>query len=607
MAEALTKDLFIHLGFHRSVRMVVVGELALAEPGPDALIHLEVHRCAQFEDGLAAVKARRHDLILVGPRIGSRTGLDFLGALESQGLRTPVVLAGARADRRTELHAMALGAMDYVDEADCASEELERIVRRIANRCRRSCDDGHLDPLTGIEKMSSFKRKLRRLVRNALQAGKKCALVLVDIENFSRVNEEMGHEAGDDVLEELAARLLAFGTPDDLVGRIEADVFAIALFDPPRDVRRTIDVLRTRISQPVLAGFEFVTIDVAMGVAICPNDGRFAEELLDRADGLLAQAKYDPARAALAENSTGAERRRCEALMDEFNQALDEGQLRLVYQPQVMGSGKVLRSFEALCRWTHPRMGVIPPGEFVPLLEKAGRSFELDRWVFQRAMSDRARWEALGLEPPFIAINVSPESLREHRFVGEVVHALEVNGQRPDDVEIEMTETCMLDPGADAALRQLSRLGIRLAIDDFGTGYAALGTLAHSPAGLVKLDRSLLADVGERGRDGMLVTGIVRLARELGLEVLAEGVETEAQHQFLRGAQVDSFQGWLFARPLEFDDAAAYLENQSTAGPDPYTPDLVPRNRSRVTPPAKPRPVPDRVKDAGRLDPADEA
>jgi len=590
VAEARTQDLYVHLGFHRTVRVVVAGDLVLSEPSSDALVRLDVQRCVRFKEGLEAVRVGRHDLILVGPRVGSRTGLDFLGALESHGLRTPVVLAGPRNDRRTELHAMALGAIDYVDEADCAGDELERIVRRTANLHRRSHENGPVDPLTGVEAMPSFKRRLRRLVRQALRAGKRCALVLVDVENFSRINEDMGHEAGDDVLKGIADRLLSFGTREDLVGRIDADVFGIALFDPPRDLRRTIDVLRTRLCEPTLAGFEFVTVDVAMGVAVGPDDGRFAEELLDRADGLLAQAKYEPGRSALAEASTSADRRRREALMDGFRQALEEEQLRLVYQPQVMGSGKVLRSFEALCRWTHPQIGVISPGEFVPLLEKAGRSFELDRWVFQRAMADRARWEKLGLAPPFIAINVSAQSLQDHRFVGEVVHALEVNGQQPENVEVEMTETCMLEPGADAALRQLARLGIRLAIDDFGSGYAALGTLAHSPASLVKLDRSLVAEVGDRTRDGMLVTGIVRLARELGLEVLAEGVETEAQHLFLRGAQVDSFQGWLFARPLEFEDAATYLENRSAA--DDLTPDLAPRHRARKPKPAKPRPVP---------------
>ncbi|MEM6861363.1 MAG: EAL domain-containing protein [Myxococcota bacterium] len=568
VAEARTQDLYVHLGFHRTVRVVVVGELALSEPGPEALIRLDVHREPRFREAMEAVRAGGHDLVLVGPSVGSRSGLEFLAALESQRVRMPIVLAGPRSDRRTELHAMALGAMDYVDVDDCASDEIERIVRRTTTRSRRAGESVDLDGLTGVDALASFKRKLRRMVRNGLRAGKKSALFLIDIENFTRINEELGLEAGDDVLKALGDRLVSFGTREDLVGRVDADVFAIALYDPPRNIRRAIEVLRTRLCEPIMAGFEFVSIEVAMGVSISPEDGRFAEELLDRADALLAQAKYEPERYAFAAGEASVDRRRRETLLDEFSKARDEDQIRMVYQPQVMGSGRVLRSFEALCRWTHPRLGVVSPGEFVPLLETAGRSYELDRWVIHRAMADRARWQAMGLEPPLMAINVSAQSLREHRFVGEVVHAIELNRQQPEDIEVEMTETCMLDPGADQALRQLSRLGIRLAIDDFGTGYAALGTLAHSPANLVKLDRSLVAEVGEKSRDGMLVTGIVRLARELGLEVLAEGVETEGQHQFLRGAQVDSFQGWLFSRPLEFDDASTYLENRAAAATD---------------------------------------
>jgi len=448
--------------------------------------------------------------------------------------------------------------------------------RGSAERRRRETED--LDRLTGLAGRALFLRKLRQAVQAANDSGEAVALLCIDIDNFRRVNEALGHAAGDDLLRLTAERLRQILCRDDLaatvpspavtgedLGRTGGDQFAVLL----HHVREPADALavaarltRLLVYEPGLATSP-VTLTASVGVALCPTHATDDEALFRQASiaMYLAKRRGRGEHACFDDRlSAGAQARF--SLESRLQGALERGELSVHYQPQFdLGTGRIA-GMEALLRWNNPELGSVSPAEFVPLAEETGLILPIGEWVLRTACRQMREWHEAGLSAGRVAVNVSPVQFSQREYRDIVAQVLHETGLRPALLELEITESLLMrdEEWTKQLLAELRALGISVAIDDFGIGYSNLRRLSEFPVSRLKIDRSLVQDVERLGRNTAIVTAMVSMARALGLDVVAEGVENFDQLLQLQDQQCNEVQGFLLSRPLPAGDAEQLLE-----------------------------------------------
>lgn len=440
---------------------------------------------------------------------------------------------------------------------------------------RQAAREAFFDPLTGLANRMLVADRLNQALRLAERTGERVAVLFLDLDDFKRVNDTLGHAAGDTLLKEVAGRLRATGRSSDTIGRLGGDEFAIVLqgvadgVDAPMSAAaRIFDQLTAPFT---VAGHE-VTMTASVGWAVSESGGSPAEDLLRNADLAMYAGKRQGKRCVVMYEPAMQE-----ALSDrlqlegDLREALARGEISVAYQPIVAVDGGRLRSLEALARWTHPERGAIGPALFIPLAEQAGMIQEIGRFVLLTATAELRRWQSeRSFVPPIgVNVNVSPFQLQGGRIVDDVREALRESGIDPWTLTLEITESVLVDRGDTfmSTLEQLARLGVRLAIDDFGTGCSSLSTLGRFPIDTLKIDHSFIEAV--TGPDGglELVRSIVELGGRLGLDVVAEGIETGAQADILRELSCAFGQGYHYARPLAAGAVDAYLTVHSSPAP----------------------------------------
>ncbi len=419
------------------------------------------------------------------------------------------------------------------------------------------------DSLTGLANRSLFHDRVDHVV----DAGAVCAaaILFLDLDGFKDVNDGFGHDAGDELLRQVGARLLRSARPGDTVARLGGDEFALLLEnaeDPRASARAVADRILRELTAPVLLEDGLMTLSASIGIAI-PEADATASSLLRDADIAMYEAKaggrgrwveYEPEmRTATLERVQ---------LSQDLTEALAADQLRVVYQPVVELSTGAIVGFEALLRWEHPTLGCIAPARFIPLAEVSGLIAPIGRLVLDEACRTAAEWQRLHNRPDLtMAVNVSARQLASSDLVSHVEDALALAGLPAASLVLEMTETVLVDDPASTAgrLRQLHRLGVRLAVDDFGTGYSSLSYLRQFPVDILKIDRSFISTLTEGAEAPLLVHGLLELGRTLGLKVVAEGIETTAQLGYLQAEDCPLGQGYLFSPPLDGEAAEAIL------------------------------------------------
>jgi diguanylate cyclase (GGDEF)-like protein/PAS domain S-box-containing protein len=450
---------------------------------------------------------------------------------------------------RESLQASRVALERAVTERTAELEEAQARAQHLADH----------DALTGLPNRRLLEDRLRQALALSQRNRKHTAVMFIDLDRFKPINDSLGHAVGDALLKEVSQRLVKQLREGDTICRIGGDEFVVVLPEVKRssDAAQVAQKVIEQVSQPVTLDEREFGVSCSVGIAVFPDDGRDAETLIRNADAAMYHAK-ELGRANyqfFTEQMNQAASRRL-ALESDIRRALGRDELRLHYQRIVEAKSGRVTGHEALVRWQHPSRGLVPPAEFIQIAEESGLILKIGEWVLREA----CRWATfIGAERGLqVSVNLSPRQFNDPKLAQMVSHALKETGLPPKLLELEITETLAMQH-TDVTLntlKRLKKLGVSIAIDDFGTGYSSLAYLRRFPVDKVKIDRVFVADAPKDREQGAIVSAIVALAHALDIEVIGEGVETEAQQEFLRRCGCDYVQGYLIGRPADADSAA---------------------------------------------------
>lgn len=424
----------------------------------------------------------------------------------------------------------------------------------------------YFDNLTGLPNRSLFADRLQQAVNNAERNGTVIGLLFLDLDGFKSVNDTLGHQVGDQLLQEVAKRLSSAVRSQDTVARMGGDEFTIIVVElsPERvegDLSHIAQKVRESIAEPIQLGDHQTFVTTSIGISLYPDHTNNAEELVIQADIAMYHAKHNGRDAfqfyQKEMNARMHEQRRIE---DQLRTALKNHELSVVYQPKVDTLTGELIGAEALLRWHNPLLGEVPPLKFISIAEDSGLILPIGEWVIKTVVDAIKRWRDQGLNIPKVAINLSPRQLRDQSFALRIDAMLREAGLSPENLEFEITEGVFLQEveHSESSLYQLRESGIGLAIDDFGTGFSSLSYLKRLPVSSVKIDKTFVDGLAVDPVDEDIVSAIIAMAHSMRLTVVAEGVETDQQYEFLRSVNCDAAQGWLTGEPMNERDFSVW-------------------------------------------------
>lgn len=575
----------------------------------DMNVRLLTRQCLEAEDMVVVEAADGHqalevfirerpDFIFLDVEMPGMTGLEVCRRIRGmpQGANIPIMIVTGSDDRKSIDEGFEAGATQYKTKPvnwSLLGRDVQYMLRasNAFNSLKRQEDRlrylAYYDPLTNLPNRRSFNEQLNRILKRAQRTGTSAALLFIDLDNFKRINDSIGHGRGDRLLVEIAKRLSNELREDDAINyfsdtfsetcgsdvtlddrnteiaRLGGDEFTVVLSDV-KDIR-DVEVVGGRIiaslSQPIALHSHNPVVTPSIGIAMYPQDGIDADSLVRNADTAMYAAKAD-GRACFRFYNEEMNARSVEQLKleEDLREAMRQNQLELRYQPQVDTKTGAVVSLEALVRWKHPRRGLISPGDFIPVAERTGQIIELGEWVMSEVARHCTYWETLGLDHFRVCVNISPLQFNQPELTQTIRDFLDRSGLDPRRIELELTESAiMTDARANIEkLKELAALGLDLAVDDFGTGYSSLSYLKRFPITTLKIDQSFVADMSST--DGAaIVDAIIVLAKTLNLRSIAEGIETQEQLRHLVKNKCDLLQGYYFARPLYPEDVPEAL------------------------------------------------
>jgi diguanylate cyclase (GGDEF)-like protein/PAS domain S-box-containing protein len=420
------------------------------------------------------------------------------------------------------------------------------------------------DALTGLPNRSLFGDRLRQALLSARRNQKMFGVLLLDLDRFKDINDALGHDRGDSLLQEVTARLRGVLRATDTIARLGGDEFAVLTTDArhPEDVIATAKKILASLEGPFAIADQMVETGASIGIAMYPVHGDDPSTLLRRADVAMYVAKRSGGGYALYQPEQEAQTMRRSGLAGELRRSIPQGELVLHYQPQVTLATGAVHSVEALVRWNHPREGLMPPDRFIPMAEETGIIHPLTAWVIDSALAQLCRWIEEGLDVS-VSINVSPRNIEDHSLEEMVARALGNFKVEPSRLTLEITEGVAMAAAAAKALRRLHEIGVRIALDDFGTGYSSLLYLMRLPVNEIKIDRSFVSALASDPDSGAIVRSAVGLGHNLGLRVVAEGLQDRMAEAVLVEAGCDAAQGFLVGRPVGEPEMTAMLRQQA--------------------------------------------
>jgi len=536
---------------------------------------------------ISAARPEGHGLSGTAFRSGqARISNDYLADQQASAFHAIIRSDGAKSGAAFPLriHGQTVGVMLFLSaEQDTFTTEFVELLQRLADNVSFALEnfdradektraDARIeylashDSLTSLPNRETFNGLLHYAIEAARRHQRRFAVLFIDLDRFKVINDSLGHEAGDMLLVEIANRLRHTLRSSDVVARLGGDEFVVILEEAAEthDVERITRDLLSVLSEPLqLSGHECHTT-ASIGIAMYPSDGADVQTLTKNADMAMYLAKEDGKngfRFFTKEIKTQSIERL--TLESALRRALDRDQFALHYQPKVDMTTGLITGVEALLRWTHPDLGVLPPAQFIPLAEETGLIVPIGRWVLREACAQNMAWQRRGLRPVSMAVNLSPRQFLDEDLLQDIDEALAASGMPPVLLQLEVTESMVMRNVSRAVkvLDAIQSRGIRLAIDDFGTGYSSMSLMKQFPIDTIKIDRSFVRDLPDDSEDKAITQAIISMGKALGMTIVAEGVETAEQETFLRDHACDEMQGFLFSKPVPSQQLAELLRS----------------------------------------------
>ncbi|MFP4102042.1 EAL domain-containing response regulator [Coleofasciculus sp.] len=533
-------------------------------------------------NGIDLAKVEKPDLIICDVMMPGLDGYTVLKTLrqETTFATTPFIFLTAKAAKADFRQGMELGADDYLTKPFTRAELLGAIATRFKKQqqYRSELEQAqdqldylmHHDSLTNLPNQLSLREQFKQIKLNHEQ--QLMTIMCVGLDRFNQINDDLGHSVGDHLLQAVAQRLVNGVTSEDYVARLGSGQFAIILptTTHKKDAVFVAQTLLEQFSQTFAIDHQEIFVTASIGMALYPRDGRDIEQLLNQANKAMFQAKQQGGNChhfysiALSKGSSDRV-----ALKTSLRYALERDELQVYYQPQLdLETGKIIGA-EALLRWEHPERGLVSPIKFIPLAEETGLILPIGEWVLKTACQQTRHWQKMGYPHLKIAVNLSGRQFQQLDLRHRLVKIFTETGLRPEYLELELTES-MLVENTDVAIRRLQALkalGVEIAIDDFGTGYSSLSYLQQFPFDTLKIDRCFIRNIQENSSQAAITQAIIEMAKTLKLKIVAEGVETEAELAFVMQYYCHAMQGYLFSKPLPAKEFESLLfSGKSLAG-----------------------------------------
>ena len=519
---------------------------------------LEVEHVVRLDQALERAHDGSFDFVLSDLSLPDACGLEAVAKLRAAARAVPIVVLSGLDDERIALQALKRGAQDYLVKGEFDRRTLHRSVRHTMERHRaeqRLSTLAHCDQLTGLANRTSFRGRLEHAIARGSRRGETFAIMFLDLDRFKSVNDTLGHEAGDSLLQEVARRLRGTLRATDMVARLGGDEFAVVVDAPSgeNEARLAAERILVALEKPILVGDEGLVVTSSIGIAVFPGAGRSADELLKAADSAMYLAKERGRNNwQLAAPRGAADGFRRVRLADALRRGFEQNDFVLHYQPQIeLGSQRVV-GLEALLRWDRPDEGLVAPAEFIPTLEETGLIIDVGKWVLDNALRQVKEWRKVGGADVRVSVNLSARQFEDASLIRMVQNSLAREDLSPNSLEVEITESLLMrdTEQTKATLSELKELGVRIAIDDFGTGYSSLAYLSRFSVDVLKVDRSFVKNLDTSGSsERQIASAIIALGHNLGLEVVAEGIETAEQLRELRRSGCDIGQGFYLGVP----------------------------------------------------------
>jgi diguanylate cyclase (GGDEF)-like protein len=523
----------------------------------------------------AALRKGSWDLVITDYTLPQFSAQGVLAILKENGIDLPCIIVTGSQGEETAVATMKAGAHDFILKGNLsrlvpavARELRDAELRQEQRRAERAIQHlAYYDTLTDLPNRTLLQDRLQQAILSARRGKKSLALLVMDLDRFKEINNALGHSYGDLLLQQVGPRLREVLRESDTIARLGGDEFAVLLLSIDLDgAILTAEKILRRFLSPFVADCLSLEIETSIGIALFPDHGEDANTLLRRADMAMYEAKQQGM--GYAVYSPQHERHNAShlILMGDLRHAIDRNELFLQYQPKVDLRTRSIVGVEALVRWQHPSRGTILPDQFISLAEQGGLIKPLTLWVLKAALLQCRAWHQAGLKLT-VAVNLSARNLQDPQLPDQVARLLQGYDLGPGWLHLEITESViMADPSrAMEILNQLSKMGISLAIDDFGTGYSSLGYLKKLPVDEIKIDKSFVKEMAVEEGDAMIVRSTVDLAHNLGLKVVAEGVETEEIFDRLIALGCDAAQGYYISRPISPDDLPGWLRHSPWA------------------------------------------
>ena len=548
------------------------------------MVGFRVITAADGRSALDAFRARPVDCVILDVVMPGMSGFDVCSALRAlpESRHVPILMQTSLEDMKSITRAYDAGATDFTSKGInpmLLAQRVKFLVRakQTQDRLRESQARikylAYYDPLTSLPNRQRLLQILEQHIAWAVLRERKIAVLMLDVDNFSCINDTKGQAVGDTLLKEIASRLQLClrdtpigGEPHDndeattditdWVARTGADEFALAL--PGVSTTDAAQAVARRIQAALERPFSFaqqeISLSASIGISLFPADAADAEALVKNADAAMHHAKkIGQGGVEIFQKSISTRAARHLSLEADLRRALERQEFTLNYQPRLALNDLRVEAVEALLRWSHPQRGFVPPDEFIALAEQSGLIVEIGDWVLRKACAQARRWSDAGVEAWQVAVNVSGVQFRDGSLVRRVSSAIDAAGIDSHMIELEFTEGALIEYSSKVskAVKSLKDLGVTTALDDFGTGYSSMSYLRHFPIDTLKIDRSFVRDITSKSTgNAPLVDAIIAMAKSLGLATCAEGVETEAQWHYLRNREANQVQGFLFCRPL---------------------------------------------------------